>query len=98
VALSTAEAEYMGIGGGVQESLWICQLLQEVLGPSAVKAPSNILCDNQAVLAITRDDKHHAPNILISNIILLATMSRKTILQSRGYQRKIKLLICLQRG
>jgi hypothetical protein len=59
VALSTAEAEYMGIGGGVQEALWICQLLQEMLGPSAVRTPSTVLCDNQAVLAITRDDKHH---------------------------------------
>ncbi|MEO5660525.1 MAG: reverse transcriptase domain-containing protein, partial [Polaromonas sp.] len=59
VALSTAEAEYMGIGCGVQEALWICQLLREVLGHERVRTPSTILCDNQAVLAITKDDKHH---------------------------------------
>ena len=59
VALSTAEAEYMGIGCGVQEALWICQLLREMLGHEAVRTPSTILCDNQAVLAITKDDKHH---------------------------------------
>jgi hypothetical protein len=58
VALSSAEAEYMAISATVQEIKWISQLMEE-LGLNTVK-PSTLYCDNQAAIAISNNDVHHA--------------------------------------
>ena len=57
VALSTAEAEYMALGGTIQEIKWIKSLLGE-LGV-LVKEPITIWCDNQAAIAISKNNVNH---------------------------------------
>ena len=57
VALSTAEAEYMALGATIQEIRWIRNLLGE-LGVSA-KEPTTVWCDNQAAIAISKNDVNH---------------------------------------
>ena len=59
VALSTAEAEYMAIAAGVQESLYIKQLLCELLGPSSIPESCKIYTDNQSALCISKNDTNH---------------------------------------
>ena len=59
VALSTAEAEYMAIAAGVQESLCIKQLLCELLGPSSIPSSCNIYTDNQSAMCISKNDTNH---------------------------------------
>lgn len=46
VALSTAEAEYMALAAACQETLWLKQLREEVLGKSI--EPIELFCDNKA--------------------------------------------------
>ena len=59
VAISTAEAEYMAISAGVQELLWIRQLLRELIGADAIALPCQVRTDNQSALSIATNDKHH---------------------------------------
>ena len=59
VALSTAEAEYMAISAGIQESLSIQQLLYEILGASIINSACNIYTDNQTAISISKDDVNH---------------------------------------
>jgi len=59
VALSTAEAEYMAISAGMQESLSIQQLLYEILGTSIITSACNIHTDNQSAISISKDDVNH---------------------------------------
>lgn len=58
VSLSSAEAEYMAISAAVQEITWIRQLLNEIHfnQPEA----SVLRIDNQAAIAISENDVHHA--------------------------------------
>jgi hypothetical protein len=58
VALSTAEAEYMAISAVLQEVKWIKQLLKELNLP--LKSPIQLFCDNQAAIAISKNDVNHA--------------------------------------
>jgi hypothetical protein len=55
VALSTMEAEYIAASVGVQDCLWISQLLVEV-GLTETNAPTTLHCDNQSAIASM---KHH---------------------------------------
>jgi hypothetical protein len=63
VALSTAEAEYMGVSAGVQELLWIKQFISELLAVQAQEAITCVVpilyCDNQAAVSISHNDVHH---------------------------------------
>ena len=61
VAISTAEAEYMGISAGVQELLWVQQFIAELLNKqvSNVIHPPTLYCDNQAAITISKNDVHH---------------------------------------
>ena len=61
VAISTAEAEYMGISAGVQELLWVQQFIAELLNKqvSNVIHPPTLYCDNQAAITISTNDVHH---------------------------------------
>lgn len=58
VALSTAEAEYMGAGAAMREALWLRALLQELGYPQ--KGPTIINNDNQASISISKDPAHHS--------------------------------------
>ncbi len=57
VALSTAEAKYMGTGVAAKEALWLRTLLKE-LGYSQ-QGPTVIHNDNQASISISKDPAHH---------------------------------------
>lgn len=46
VALSTAEAEYTALAIACQETLWLKQLIDEILGESS--KPIEVFCDNKA--------------------------------------------------
>jgi hypothetical protein len=58
IALSSAEAEYMAISSTMQEITWIGQLLKEL--KVNVSQPTKLFCDNQAAIAISQNDVHHA--------------------------------------
>lgn len=45
VALSTAEAEYIALSAACQETIWLKQLKEEILGKSA--KPIEVFCDNK---------------------------------------------------
>jgi ribonuclease HI len=58
IALSSAEAEYMAISAAMQEIKWIEQLLTEL--NVKVTRTAQLFCDNQAAIAISQNDVHHA--------------------------------------
>ncbi len=58
VALSTAEAEYMGAGAATREALWLRAILQELGYPQ--KGPTIINNDNQVSILISKDPAHHS--------------------------------------
>ncbi|XP_071688739.1 secreted RxLR effector protein 161-like [Rutidosis leptorrhynchoides] len=53
VSLSSAESEFRGIAKGVVEALWIKKLLTEIVFPP--KEAIQILCDNEAAIAISEN-------------------------------------------
>jgi len=59
VALSTTEAEYIGISQATREALWIRTLLKEIGYDSGTK-PMTLHCDNQSCIAITKNPVHHS--------------------------------------
>ena len=59
ISLSSAEAEYMAISSTTQEIKWIRQLLNE-LHICYQQEPTILNIDNQAAIAISENDVHHA--------------------------------------
>lgn len=60
IALSTTEAEYMGMTQAAKEILWLRVLLQEI-GAFKHTAPMSVLnADNQGAIALARNPEHHA--------------------------------------
>ena len=61
VALSTAEAKYMGLATGVQEIIWIKQFISELLSiqNKQINPIPIVYCDNQAAVSISHNDIHH---------------------------------------
>jgi transposase InsO family protein len=57
VATSSAEAEYMAIAATAQEVRWVQQLLYEIHNTHPIS--TIIYCDNQAAIAISKNDIHH---------------------------------------
>ena len=57
VALSTAEAELMGIVEVVKEAKWMSMLLTEM--GYKVRRPVTVWCDNQAAISLTKHDSDH---------------------------------------
>ncbi|XP_071728975.1 uncharacterized mitochondrial protein AtMg00810-like [Rutidosis leptorrhynchoides] len=57
VSLSSAESEFRGIAKGVVEALWIKKLLTEIGFPP--KESIQILCDNEADIAISENPVQH---------------------------------------
>lgn len=58
VALSTMEAEFIALGHGTKDALWLRSLLTDLGFPQ--KNPTSILCDNQAAIAFAHDHQFHA--------------------------------------
>ena len=57
VALSSAEAEFRGMGKGLCELLWLKRLLMEIgFGPSM---EMNLFCDDKATIDISQNPIHH---------------------------------------
>nr|GEW67901.1 putative Gag-polypeptide of LTR copia-type [Tanacetum cinerariifolium] len=57
VALSSAKAEFQGIGRGLAEALWIQKLLSEI-GYHSTQT-SKIMCDNKAAIQISKNPVQH---------------------------------------
>jgi hypothetical protein len=57
VALSTTEAEYIAAVETGKDILWMRQLLSEFGIP--VHGPSEMRCDNQSSIAVTKNPEHH---------------------------------------
>jgi hypothetical protein len=53
VASSTCQAKYMALGHATRHSLWIRNLLKDIIG---VKFPVRIYCDNQSAVKIGCED------------------------------------------
>ena len=58
VALSSTEAEYIAASCATQEAYWLRELLKE-LGHEQ-KAPTQLLCDNQGALALSKNPSNHS--------------------------------------
>jgi len=58
VALSTAEAEYVAAAHSTKEALWFREFLGEF--SDVVKGPIDLNCDNQATIALSKDNKFHS--------------------------------------
>lgn len=57
VALSTTEAEYMSMAAAVQESIWLRQLKNELLGDNGAIM---LYCDNKSAIDLAATTKYHA--------------------------------------
>jgi hypothetical protein len=55
VALSSTEAEYMGLSAAVCEARWTSMLLQQM---TQTAPPVELLCDNQSAIALVRSDNY----------------------------------------
>jgi len=55
--LSTTESEYVAATHGGKEALWLRSLISEVFGD--IKGPTTLFSDNQAAIALTRDNQYH---------------------------------------
>ena len=57
LALSTTEAEYVATAHSVKEVLWLWVFLGEITRP--LSTPMTLNCDNQSVIALTKDSQFH---------------------------------------
>ena len=55
MALSTAEAEYIALSGGVQEAIWIRQLITELSGKHEPTKGTVIYEDNQSATYLAKN-------------------------------------------
>ena len=82
VVLSSTEAEYITQMHAAKEALWLCSFLWELCS-----APDDLLilnCDNQGVIALTKDNKFHAHTKHIDmcyHFICEAVEDRKVMVQ-----------------
>lgn len=59
VALSTTEAEYMGLSSATQEAMWLRQLRLDLL-PNSSDQPIKIFCDNKSAISLSHSDGYNA--------------------------------------
>lgn len=60
IALSSTEAEYMGLTQAVKESLWLDRLQSEISPHSPTGSPPpTIFCDNQGAIALSKNPQDH---------------------------------------
>ncbi|KAH9112109.1 hypothetical protein AeMF1_013507 [Aphanomyces euteiches] len=60
VALSSTEAEYMGLSEASQEAVWMKRLLLD-LGEVDIRTPIVVWEDNQGSIALAKNPQHHNP-------------------------------------
>ena len=60
VALSSTEAEYIGITHAAKESTWIRHLLSELYSPQVLDYPLTIHCDNKSAIELARNATFHS--------------------------------------
>jgi hypothetical protein len=58
IALSTTEAEYVAATHAAKEGLWLRTLINTVFG--GISGPTDLHCDNQSAIALTKDHQYHA--------------------------------------
>lgn len=56
VALSTTEAEYIGITEAVKEALWLKGLINEL---GFIQENINVFCDNQSAIHLCKNHTYH---------------------------------------
>jgi len=71
VALSTTEAEYMAAVQTGKEIKWMRILMHEVGIP--LPGPSTLLLDNQSVISVVKNPKHHVRMKQLGPLLLLAS-------------------------
>lgn len=60
VALSSTEAEYIGITHAAKEATWIRNLLSELYSPQILNYPIIIHCDNKSAIELARNATFHS--------------------------------------
>jgi len=57
ITLSTTEAEYIMAAHAMKEAMWLCTFMGEItMLPTAM---TTIHCDNQSVIALSKDRQYH---------------------------------------
>ena len=57
VALSSTEAEFIGLTHATKEALWLQNFITEVIQP--LKSPIRLYCDNQSAITIAYGNQQH---------------------------------------
>jgi hypothetical protein len=80
VTLSTAEAEYIVVTHAAKECIWMHHLIGELFPPS-ISQSTTVHCDNQAALALAKDNNYHTctKHIDIQYHFIQYTVSKKII-------------------
>jgi len=60
VALSSTEAEYVGITHAAKEATWIRHLLSELYSPLVLKYPIMLYCDNKSAIELVKNATFHS--------------------------------------
>ena len=60
VALSSTEAEYIGITHAAKEASWVRHLLSELYSPLVLKYPIMLYCDNKSAIELVKNATFHS--------------------------------------
>ena len=60
VALSSTEAEYIGITHAAKEATWVRHLLSEMYSPLVLKYPILLYCDNKSAIELVKNATFHS--------------------------------------
>ena len=60
VALSSTEAEYIGITHAAKEAIWVRHLLSELYSPRVLEFPVTIHCDNRSAIELVKNATFHS--------------------------------------
>ena len=60
VALSSTEAEYIGITHAAKEAIWIRHLLSELYSPLVLNYPITLYCDNKSAIELVKNATFHS--------------------------------------
>ncbi|EFN72337.1 Retrovirus-related Pol polyprotein from transposon TNT 1-94, partial [Camponotus floridanus] len=59
VALSTMEAEYVALSEATKETIHLRRLIKEMYGDQYVNVSTDMLCDNQSAIALSKENMLH---------------------------------------
>jgi len=60
VALSSTEAEYIGITHAAKEAIWVRHLLSELYSPRVLEHPITVHCDNRSAIELVKNATFHS--------------------------------------